>query len=518
MATQPRTKALTALGMFVALCTTNCNNLIKLNEFSVVEKAPDAGPVEVQKECLVNSDCSLDGGYGYCQQPAGTCVPILTEECDLITGDPNAEGAVLIGSLFSTKGAQGATNIQRQQAAILAVEQVNQAGGIPVGGGARPRKLVLVSCDEVTNLDKAARHLVEDLQVPAIVGPNTSQDTLTVSNNVTIAGNTLVMTPTAVASSIASLDDDNLTWLMVPTDVQRAPLMIGQINALEAQLKLERARDTIRLGIVYREDALGTGTRTSLNALNLNGKPLVDGLGTNVQIDPYDYKAANQDPIISKYLAFKPDIVVLAGTAEAITAVMVPLEASWPDAEQARPQYVLIDSVKVPELITAAANDNLRQRIRGTGITPNPASLPVYNAFKVDYKVRFPDGNPAISGMGPTYDATLAIAFAISAARGKAVTGSELANGLKALSGGKTEIPMGSQNVLAAFQKLSAGEPITSVGTFAPLEWDDNGAVVGGTIEMWCIGAGGGTPAYASSGLTYDIKSKTESGAYTPCL
>ena len=45
--------------------------------------------------------------------------------------------------------------------------------------------------------------------------------------------------------------------------------------------------------------------------------------------------------------------IVLAGTAEAVSKVMVPLEAQW--TGDVRPHYVLIDSTKVPELITAEA-------------------------------------------------------------------------------------------------------------------------------------------------------------------
>jgi ABC-type branched-subunit amino acid transport system substrate-binding protein len=307
---------------------------------------------------------------------------------------------------------------------------------------------------------------------------------------------------------------------MVPSDVQRAPLMIQQINALESQLKLERARDTIRLGIVYRNDPLGQGTSSALSELMLNGKSLAANVDANaVKINPYDptdTEQTDQKATIAAYLTFKPDIIVLAGTAEAITTVLRPLEAAWPAGEP-RPQYVLIDSVKVPDLLTDAKVDDLRQRVRGTGITPNPTSQKVYDAFKLAYTGTFPDGNPAISGMGPAYDATLAVAFSIARAREREITGSVLAEGLRSLAGGPTEILMGSQQILPAFKKLTAGENITSIGTFAPLEWDSDGAVLGGTIEMWCIGAGAGTPAYKSSGLTYELKTGIASGTFTPC-
>jgi ABC-type branched-subunit amino acid transport system substrate-binding protein len=457
------------------------------------------------------------------KQGVSHCVSLLSDDCNLITGDYLNNNAIILGSLFSTKGATAATNLPRQQSAELAIEQINAAGGVPTGNtSANARPLVLVSCDESTNLVRAAGHLVNELQVPAIVGPNTSQDTLDVSTKVTVPGGTVVVSPTGVASSIAALTDNDLTWLMVPSDVQRAPLMISQINELEQTLKADRAESVVKLGVVFRNDALGVGTRTSLNDLVLNGKPLADpiNLNQNVQIDPYNGSDANEQTIITKYVAFAPDIIVLAGTAEAITKVMVPLEAAWTAAN--RPSYVLIDSTKVPELLTATTNnEDLRLRIRGTGITPGPVGKntpgETFNGFQVDYGVRF-SATATISGMGPSHDAAYAIGLALAATSDQPVSGKSVAAGLRKLAGGSTVLEATGTNVLAAFQKLAAGQQVTEVGTFGMLDWDPNGAVKGGTLEMWCVGGPATKPAYASSGLTFDVKSQQQGGkAYVQC-
>jgi hypothetical protein len=173
---------------------------------------------------------------------------------------------------------------------------------------------------------------------------------------------------------------------------------------LEAQLKAERELSQVKLGIVFRNDALGVGTRTSLNQLKLNGKGLTDpiNLGNHVEIDGYSATDVDLQVLVTKYLAFAPDIIVLAGTAEAVSKVMVPLEAQW--IGEVRPHYVLIDSTKVPELITAVTNnDDLRFRIRGTGITPGPSGTntpaEAYNGFKIDYDVRYAGSTSTISGM-----------------------------------------------------------------------------------------------------------------------
>jgi ABC-type branched-subunit amino acid transport system substrate-binding protein len=511
------------LALAFGVSGAGCNSLTKLDAYKV---APATTGTDSEPQCESNAKCtqqataaagSSDPVAAVCVKSSGRCVKLLSDDCDAVTGDYLSEDAVVIGSLFSTKGAQAATNLQRQQSAMLAVTQINAVGGVPSGSGS-PRELVLVSCDESTDLMRAGDHLVGELAVPAIVGPNTSQDTLDLSGSISVPGGTVVMSPTAVASSVGALIDDDLTWLMVPTDVQRAPLMMSQINAIEAELKAARALTTVKLGIVFRNDALGIGTRTSLNSLVLNGKPLSDSLnlGTNVHISPYSFGAADQAALVAEYLEFLPDIVVLAGTAEAITQVMVPLETGWP-ASTPRPQYVLIDSVKVPELITAVTgNDDLRARVRGTGITPSPTSAAVYNAFKVDYQIAYP-GSSIISGMGPAYDATYAIAFALAAKKDEPVSGTAVKQGLRKLAGGNTMIELGATRVLSAFQALADGQAIEARGTFTSLSWSGDGTVLGGTIEVWCIGAPAGKPTYQSSGLTYDLMAESQAGAFKPC-
>jgi ABC-type branched-subunit amino acid transport system substrate-binding protein len=579
------TSSIATIAGLALVCAAACNNLVGLSDLAVAENAGgggsssatdggksstsstagassgnggteqgpshggdapagDAGaggaddPIVIVGECTTNQQCidkaSADspgaggenGGVvpAVCIMPEGRCERLLSEDCDSVTGDYTSDRAIVIGSLFSTKGAQGATNLPRQQAAALAVEQINAIGGVPSGAtAANARPLVMVSCDESTNLVRAAEHLVKDLGVPAIVGPNTSQDTLDVSSKVTVPGGTVVITPTAVASSITALKDTDLTWLMVPSDVQRAPLMISQINVIEEQLKAERSVSTIKLGIVFRNDALGVGTRTSLNDLVLNGKGLSDpiNLGQHVSIDAYNAADADQQAIVSKYVELAPDIIVLAGTAEAITKVMVPLEAQW-DTDNERPYYVLIDSTKVPELITAVTNnDDLRARVRGTGITPGPAGknspAEAYNGFKIDYDVRYAGGNATISGMGPAHDAAYAIGLALAATSDKPVSGKSIAAGLRKLAGGPAKFTTLATNLLPAFQKLTGGDAITAVGSFGVLDWDENGAVKGGVLEMWCIGGTSAKPAYQSSGLLFDIMSQQESGTYTQC-
>jgi ABC-type branched-subunit amino acid transport system substrate-binding protein len=544
-----------------------CNAILGLDKLSLGSEASDGGsdapptgpivdatPDGYVGECTTNAECTerataaaldagtlpdaADGGQrvmpAICQKPEGRCVELLSPDCEGVEGDFTDDDAIVIATLFTTVGAQRDMNLQRQRGAQLAAKHIAKAGGIPPattpGSSNRRRPLVMVSCNEanhagapgVTVLNRVGAHLITNLRVPAIVGPNTSQDTLDLAKNISVESGTLVLTPTAVASSVAELMDSDLTWLMVPSDVQRGPLMINQINQIEEELRIARNKQLIRLGIIYRDDAVGAGTYGALRNMTLNGKPLSDninvGVGGNVAIDVYNFTAPIPTALVNRYAdEFKPDILVLAGLAEVITGFMNPFEERLPDGGADRPYYVFTDQLKGPDLINSATRiPGLRSRVRGTGITPGMRSEAVHSAFLVDYRVTFGQ-TPSASGAGPSYDAASAIAYALAATRDMPVTGANIAKGLRKLAGGAVDIEVNQTNVPLAFNRLGAGENINAIGTFLPYEWDDRGAVVNGTIEIWCITQVGMGLAYQSAGLYLDIKTGGVTGMYTPC-
>lgn len=532
--------------------TLTCATLLAITGCTVFDERLPPKP-----DCYTNQECTDQLGEpalcvetGTMAEPAASCVKLLSEDCQTLTGDHLDDNAVVIASLFSTTGAQAATNIPRQQSAIMAVEEINESnasGGILMSTmPGDTKKLVMLSCDEIADLPRVATHLISDLRLPAIVGPNLSQDTIDVTLGNPSTGlpssaqsGTLLITPAAVANAIANLPDNGLTFQMVPTDVQRVPLMKAQINALETQLKAARSLTKIRLGIFYRDDALGKGTSDALTTLTINGGTLAAAIGRGeVRVDSYDPALAAEHPLVATYAnTFQPDIIVIVGTAEAVKYFMVPLEAQWPATY--RPYYVTIDSLKVPDLINAVkastASPPLRVRVRGTGVLTPLESVPIFTAFQVQYGQRWKDamGNPqpaTISSMGPSYDAVFAVALALVGQQ--TITGATIAAGLTRLAtnpqtcqydgAGFIQSPCYaitdySRTLYRNMTQLLANEPVTEIGTFGRLEWDSLGAKASGLIEMWCIDGTGTNPIFASSGLTYDVKTQQTSGAYTQC-
>ena len=504
-------------------------------------------PPRPTAECTVNSECTASLGVpAWCvQQPLGHCVALMSDDCSTITGEASDDNAILIASLLSTTGAQGATNLARQQSAQLAVEEINQAnasGGILQSSTpGDTRKLVMLSCDEAANFPRAATHLVTELQVPAIVGPNLSQDTLdfTIGDPMrslpsSAQAGTVLLTPAAVASAIVTVPDNGLTFMMVPADIFRIPLMKQQINALETQLRAARMRQTIKLAIFYRNDAFGQGTSDALATLTLNGNSLAQEIQLgHARIDSYDPAISSPTPLIAPYVTFAPDIIVAVGTGEIVDYFMSPLETAWTATD--RPYYVATDSTKVPGLLTAVTgNDNFRQRVRGTGVTTTAETAPVFSAFQVLYGQRWKDamGNPqpsTISNMGPSYDAVYSIALALVGQSD--ASGATIAQGLYKLGSLAQTCTTDAQGFVppcfaptdyartlyATMRSLLSSTAITDVGTFGRYTWDSSGAKNNGLIEMWCINGSGPKPIFQSSGLKYDVATQAMTGVYAQC-
>jgi ABC-type branched-subunit amino acid transport system substrate-binding protein len=515
-------------------------------------------------DCTTNTQCTAKlsaGGsavQGVCVQPEAKCVALASDDCQTLTGNymespvTVPDDAVVIASLLSTTGAQGATNLARQQSAMMAVEEINKSGGImqsKTPGDAR--KLVMLSCDENANLLRVTTHLFNELHIAGIVGPNLSQDTidLTAGNNglpSSAKAGTAMLSPSAVAAQIATIPSNGLSFMMVPSDSQRVPLMKLRINALESQLKTQR-QHPIKLAIYYRNDALGQGTHDGLtnSSLTIDNLSLSDARNQLLfRDDVYDTKATAADnaSLVQQYITFQPDIIVVIGTAEAVTAFTNPLEAKWQAQipTMPKPYYVAIDSTKVPELLTAVGNatDDQRRRWSGTGVAPTTDSALAFNAFKTAFGERWTDsmGKPlpaTVSGMGPAYDAVYSIALSLVGklpSKQNVAVGATIAAGMQRLGSNPQACASDANGIVPpcylltdhtrtltdSMTKLLDSKPVTEIGTFGALIWDA-GAKSSGLIELWCIDGTAGAPVYKSASETYDLKSQTTAGTYTQC-
>jgi ABC-type branched-subunit amino acid transport system substrate-binding protein len=484
---------------------------------------PDAGVSDAGGDAAPFSG-ALDGGVipAVCVQSIGKCAPLLTQDCRAIYGDYLNDNSIVIGTIFNTTGSLAGSNIPRQQSALLAAQEINSSisgGGIPPGtDGGAVRPLLVVECDPTINPLRAASHLATDLHVPAVVGPNVAEDSLNITQQISAAAGMLLLTPTVPIDPVTNLMDNGLTWRDVPSDHQRAPLYGDQIDALYTQLLSDRG-GTLKLGLVVRNDALGLSALHSISNVPFGGTT-IGGAGANVSIDEYALTdTAAQAAIATKYATtFVPDIVFVVAQ-EAVTSVVIPLEQQLTTNSYAgkRPYYIATDTAKTAGWLSKPTNvpSDFASRVRGVGVTPDTASVSVFDSFNTAYKGNY-GTNPGTSGMGPSYDAMYSVAYAIAATRGMPVTGASIAQGLNSLDYG-TAFTVGVNSASGAFQTLASSGHIALQGTFTLMHWDNNGDIVGGTLQVWCVGTVGGSPAFVASGRNLDLLSMDISGSYTQC-
>ncbi|HEY2734814.1 MAG TPA: ABC transporter substrate-binding protein, partial [Polyangiales bacterium] len=409
--------------------------------------------------------CDADAGSSVC--PAA-CRSALSDDCDSVVGPYRDANAITIGALYSTEGPGAAIGLARRQSASLAVEQIDSAGGVPIANG-RARPLAMIACDESRDLLRASRHLVSDLGVSAIIGPDTTQDMLDLARKLTIASGTLLMSPSALAASISDLVDQDLAWTMVPHDSDRAALMVDQVGAIERALHAQRGSGPLKLGIVFRNDALGQSTRVSLDQLSFNGAGLTDPINLNdhVRVDPYEPDAPEQSALVASYLDFSPDVIVLIGETESVSQIMAPLETSWP-SDKPKPEYLVTDASKVPELLTLASRvSDLSARLRGIGVTFTDDARAAHQLFVSDYQMRRPGIDPTLSGVASSRDAVIAIGAALAANPVAVPVGSDVAAGLRTLSIGGDAIDAASPDLMA---RLARGDHLSAIGSEGALQ------------------------------------------------
>lgn len=477
--------------------------------------------------CDTNVECNrftTAGGSGsiasgatpsVCVKATGRCAALGSLDCPRISGDFLDDGAVVIGTLL------GGEDLTLERAALLAAEEI---GALPAPKGGKVRPLVVVGCNATVDVTRAARHLVDDLRVPAIVGPTAGDDVMSITQQISKQGGTLLVTPTSPVSSISKLADNDLTWRVLPSDTQRAKLVIAQMNDLESVLRSTRALTTVKLGVVHRADASGLSARDSISGkLIINGRFINDAANAaNVSLDGYTAKPGVASPlesVVAKYAGtFKPDLVFVTAP-EQVADLIVPLEAALTAGRVVnKPYYICTDAAKTQAFLdaidAAALPTDIRRRVRGVGVKPDTGSAAALDTFTAAFTQRY-GTKPSAFPAALSYDAMYAVAFAIAATTDVAVSGASVAKGLRALGVGDA-FTIGADQSATIMESLAAGTSVSLRGTGSVLQWDPSGDLAGGTAEVWCIGTAA-PAAFASGGLTMDVQTQVVGGAFVQC-
>ncbi|HZF47994.1 MAG TPA: hypothetical protein VE093_05055 [Polyangiaceae bacterium] len=492
----------------------------------------------VAAECAINQDCLKKDPNTICRKSDFKCVPVRTPECSVVDGDLSRDDAFMFGSVLPLSGSDEIFGKPVELAIQLALAEIkNELTGIPTKMPGVNRPLLHIGCDDQSDLTdvtqvRAAKHLAETLEVPAIIGEAFSGSTIAIAQEVTVKEGTLLISPAATSDTITTLLDEGLVWRTSPPDTLQAAAL--KLYVPEVEIKVQADFNTlgipintpVRVALIHNTDSYGKGLADTIvsatpTPLIVNAKPLTDPDNkSNFSRKQYEEMDTAAQQAIANEMAtdFHPHIIMMFGFSEAIS-ILTAIEKNWMGPDP-RPRYVLPDGLLVGELSTAVGDTpDLRKRISGT----IPGTInPQFTSFVGDYNFKWgADANefPATTfGAAGGYDSVFLLAYATATLGNNPENGKNLAAGLKKLSNEMGPvINAGAKNIPSGFSALRDTGGIDYNGASGPLNFDPKTGEAQSDIQIWCLpkGQGGiGTGSGINSGLFYEAATAKLSGSF----
>lgn len=486
--------------------------------------------------CTTNAQCT--GTFTFCRKDKKKCVSLVNDLCTTVAGTSDTaykdDNAVIFGSILPTVGPDAPIGILDENAAKLALDEFGKTtnGILGLNGGSN-RPLVLVGCNDGMGEDKfddAAKHLIDDIGVPAILGYAFSGNTIKIATDVAIPAGVLVFSPSATSPSITDLADKDLVWRTSPSDLYQAAAQVLYYPKIEAAA---RARynilpgTPIKVAVVNTSDPGGANLADALQAgLSFNGMTAAQQVGTNYLRVNYGDPGKPDLSKVNQVVTFAPNITFIFGYNEGVDPVLKTIEAQWSEPSH-RSFFFFSDAGEVPDLWNKIiTTEDLRTRIIGTAPGTNTSWAP-YATFRTTWfsSKYASSGSPDNNGVAGSYDIMYMLAYAAVAVGSSPMTGTNLVKyGLRnmeptMMDPHPPQVDVGPPNISSTFTKMAARARIDFQGASGPLDFDIHGDVVA-DIQVWCVPPNPGSGPFAlpaiNSGAFYDSTTKSIKGSYVP--
>ena len=376
---------------------------------------------------------------------------IVGSSCGGGTERPETPTPLKIGLLLNFSSSPE-TSADRKRAFDLAIEQVNDAGGVlgrPVEG---------VSVDVPLDPDQAveaARQLVEVDGVPAIVGPSASAAALPVSEKVTGPAGIPNISPSATSPQLTEAEDDDYFFRTALSDTAQGPVL--------ARVTLEQGLDNV--AVIYRDDPYGRDWHEASKS---------PGRGSAVR-----FRDRGPDYLPCRLTTDRGGgaqaLVVITFADQAESIVREALDEGIFD------RFVFGDAAKRKSLVQNIGGDRLGDMYGTAGApAPDSAATVEWDRAYIDKYGRLPD----LTYVKETYDATVAIALAAQSA--DSVEGAGIRDHLRVIASSPGQTVYGTPGGVAeGLTLLREGREINYEGAANTLDWDENGDLKSGYIGSW---------------------------------
>jgi branched-chain amino acid transport system substrate-binding protein len=438
-----------------------------------------------REACTDDRQCRSAFGFGSTCGDDGLCRraepnPRCTEAFpdDLLDAPEFHADTLVIGNLMDRSLE---TQQARERAARLAFTQANDSGGIE----GRALGVVFCTVEENEALDSLSRqeaavasaeYLVEELGVPAIVGPSASSDTQAVFEALRDTG-TLIVSPAATSPALTDIDVTSpsdaapgLLWRTAPPDSLQGA-------AIAADMERRAVGD---VAVIHAAGAYGEGLARELRR----------AFSGEVTLFPFDDTTARDEAVAEAGAgAFEEVLFISSQTADAVSFLNASALLSAYDGKG----IFLTDAAANADFLDGTRTNASERYPQIRGTRPAVPSGFVYDLFAGAYGAAYSGEDVSrFSFTAHAYDAAWMVIYGLAWAtlQEDEIRGETIARGLRQLSAGPAlEVrPADFQPLVQAFRQ---GESVDIAGASGSLDYDPATEETRGPIDVWTISADG---------------------------
>ncbi len=333
-------------------------------------------------------------------------------------GGVGSRDPIDLGILIMVSGDSASGDADLLPAAELALEEINQAGGV-LGGA--PLRFKVRDSGPTVEMAKASYATLLQLGVPVVIGPTDSANVVAIAPQIA-PGGTVTISPIATAASLSQLDDGGLFYRTTPSDAAQGLVLADLVVSAGVQ----------HLCLVHRRDPYGTGLADSI----VERLAVASATTTVVRAD-YDPAAEDLSRVLDPCddVRGRPasGIVFLTFSSDGVVLIEDAGRRGW---QAARNPFFLCDGNKDPGILRGLTSASILEGALGTvpsGPDPGSQAGARYRSFSNRLAERI--GHPPAACAECIYDAVYVAASAIEVARSATDRGA-IAHAMSSLSTG----------------------------------------------------------------------------------
>jgi branched-chain amino acid transport system substrate-binding protein len=385
-------------------------------------------------------------------------VPLLTTLLGPSARAQDEAGPLRIGALFPFTGDLSDFGPGFLNAAELAVNEIN------AGGGVNGQPVELVQGDTATSPQQAveeARRLIELEGVPAIIGPAGSGEALPVVESVAGPAGVLVISPSATSPALTIVNDNDFFF--------RTPISDAAQGVVMADVAREQGYQSAC--VMYVNNAYGQGLSDAFaERFTAQG-------GTITAQMPHEQEQASYASELAACTEGDPDALVGAAYPESGRVFLRELVEGGE-----APSIIFSDGLKSPDLFAELGWEPFAGNYGTAAGAPETESGA---RFEAAWEAAYGE-LPALPYLKEVYDSVYVISLA--AQQAASVDAAAIRDALREVANAPgTVINPGTEGWQAAVAAIDAGEDVDYEGASGTVEFDENGDITQGVIEVWQV-------------------------------